>query len=152
MTAEGEQTDEGAGQSMPAGEHGNGRGTEHGNGRSPEHGPGSGTAGHAGGEAEAARRFDSERLRRAAGGGLEQAANALHRAGRTVAKRGGPTARAASAAHRLGTELDHAAAFVRSSELDELRADVESTIRVHPIRSVVVATMAGYVIGRLLRW
>lgn len=101
---------------------------------------------------EAARRAngDVRRLRRAAGDGLEYAAEAMHRAGRQVAHRGGPVARASSAAHRLGTELDHAASFVRSREMDRWRAEVETTISRHPVRAVAVALVAGYLLGRTL--
>lgn len=103
---------------------------------------------------EATRRADGDadvtRLRRAAGDGLEYAADAMHRAGRKVAHRGGPVARTSSAAHRLGTELDHAASFVRSREMDRWRAEVETSISHHPVRSVTIALVAGYILGRTL--
>jgi hypothetical protein len=90
-------------------------------------------------------------LRNAAGQGLEMAADVLHRAGHLAGRRGGPAARTADAAHRLGSSLEGAAEYVNAIDTAGLRRNLEDGVRRHPLRSLLIAVGAGYLVGRLLR-
>ncbi len=90
-------------------------------------------------------------VRAQAGERLEQAAEAIHGAARRIADKGGAAARVAPAAHRVGSGFENAAEYVRARDAVEMRRDVEATVRANPLRSLAVAVVAGYFVGRILR-
>jgi len=56
---------------------------------------------------------------------------------------------------RLGSEtangLDKVASYVRDADAQKFRRDIEDTIRTNPGRSLIVAGVAGLLLGSLLR-
>lgn len=106
-------------------------------------------------QAERARRTVKEipnRVRTAAGSGLEATAGAMDRAGRWVESKDGAAAtRAGSVVHDVADSLESAARYLRSGDLDAMRNEMEQGIRTHPLRSALIAVGAGFVLGRLIR-
>lgn len=95
---------------------------------------------------------DVERkVRSAAGGGLDEAADAVRRLGRRAHERGGVAGRADPVAQRLGAGLETAAGYLRSHEVVDMRVDLEREVRQSPLRSLLIAGVAGFVVGRLIR-
>jgi len=92
-----------------------------------------------------------ERVRHAAGGRLDEAADAVRRLGRNAYERGGVARRVDPVAQRLGSGLESAAGYVRSHDVDAMRIDVESEVRENPVRSLLVAAGVGFLLGRLIR-
>lgn len=90
-------------------------------------------------------------VRDKAGEGLEHAGEALRRVARKAESKGGPASRVAPAADRLGESFDDAADYLRATELGEMRRDLETAVRSHPLRSLAIAAVAGYFMGRILR-
>ncbi len=90
-------------------------------------------------------------VRDKAGEGLEHAGEALRRVARKAESKGGPASRVAPAADRLGEGFDEAAEYLRETELEEMRRDLETAVRDRPIRSLAIAAVAGYLLGRILR-
>ena len=89
------------------------------------------------------------KARQAAGGRLEHAALRVRElADRAAAKNRllGPTR---PLAYNAAEGIDHAADYVRTREIDEMRSDLETTVRRHPLTSVAVAFFAGYTLRRL---
>lgn len=89
------------------------------------------------------------RARHAAGGRLEEAAVRVRELGDQAAARNrllGPTRPLANTA---AERIDGAAEYVRTHEIDEMRTDLETTVRRHPLASVAVAFFAGYTLRRL---
>lgn len=89
------------------------------------------------------------RARHAAGGRLEEAALRVRELGDQAASRNrllGPTRPLANTA---AERIDGAAEYVRTHEIDEMRTDLETTVRRHPLASVAVAFFAGYTLRRL---
>lgn len=89
------------------------------------------------------------KARHAAGGRLEDAAVRVRELGDRAAARNrlfGPTR---PLAYNAAEGIDHAADYVRSREIEEMRTDLETTVRRHPLASVAVAFMAGYSLRRL---
>lgn len=89
------------------------------------------------------------KARHAAGGRLEEAALRVRELGDRAASTNrllGPTR---GLAYNAAEGIDHAAEYVRTREVDEMRTDLETTVRRHPLASVAVAFMAGYTLRRL---
>ncbi len=90
-----------------------------------------------------------DRARRAAGGRLDEAAIRVRELGERAAARNrilGPTR---PLTNNAAEGIQHAADYVRTRELDEIRTDLETTVRRHPLASVAVAFFAGYTLRRL---
>lgn len=89
------------------------------------------------------------KARHAAGGRLEDAALRVRQLGDRAASRNrllGPTR---PLAYNAADGIDHAAEYVRTREVDEMRTDLETTVRRHPLASVALAFVAGYSLRRL---
>lgn len=89
------------------------------------------------------------RARSAAGGRLEDAAGRVRQLGDQAAARNrflGPTR---PLAHNAADGIEGAAEYLRTRELDEMKTDLETTVRRHPLASVAVAFFAGYTLRRL---
>lgn len=56
-----------------------------------------------------------------------------------------------SLGHRAADWLDRSAEYVRVAEPQRLKSDLENTVRRNPGRSLLIAGIAGLVIGRILR-
>jgi hypothetical protein len=90
-----------------------------------------------------------DRARRAAGGRLDEAAVRVRELGERAAARNrflGPTR---PLTDNAAEGIQHAADYVRTREIDEMRTDLETTVRRHPLASVAVAFFAGYTLRRL---
>lgn len=89
------------------------------------------------------------RARNAMGGRLEEAAGRVRELGDRVAARNpvlGPTRPLAYDAAR---GIDSAAAYLRTRELEAMKADLETQVRRHPLAAVALAFLAGYAVRRL---
>lgn len=89
------------------------------------------------------------RARLAASGRLDEAAARVRELGERAATRNrllGPTR---PLADNAAEGIHHAADYVRTREVDEMRTDLETTVRRHPLTSVAVAFFAGYTLRRL---
>jgi ElaB/YqjD/DUF883 family membrane-anchored ribosome-binding protein len=64
---------------------------------------------------------------------------------------GGVQQRAGHVAVRAGEALDSGAEYLRSHDPDEMRDDLERSIRERPLLSVGIAVGAGFLLARLLR-
>ncbi len=90
-----------------------------------------------------------DRARRAAGGRLDEAAVRVRELGERAAARNrflGPTR---PLTDNAAEGIQHAADYVRTREIDEMRSDLETTVRRHPLASVAVAFFAGYTLRRM---
>lgn len=89
------------------------------------------------------------KARQAASGRLEEAALRVREMGDRAATKNkllGPTR---PLAYNAAQGIDSAAEYVRTREIDEMRTDLETTVRRHPLASVAVAFFAGYSLRRL---
>lgn len=89
------------------------------------------------------------KAREAASGRLEEAATRVRELGERAATRNrflGPTR---PLANNAADGIHHAADYVRTREIDEMRTDLETTVRRHPLTSVAVAFLAGYTLRRI---
>lgn len=94
-------------------------------------------------------RGPAARARQMAGGRLEEAAVRVRELGDRAATRNrllGPTR---PLAHNAADGIDSAAHYVRTREVDEMRDDLETTVRRHPLASITVAFLAGYSLRRI---
>lgn len=103
-----------------------------------------GVRGNGGGGAE-------ERARGVASDQLDHAADAMRRLGRRARDQGGIAGKAEPIAGRVGDNLQDAARYVREHDVDDMRHDLEDEVRASPIRSLLIASAAGFLLGRLIR-
>ncbi|HSH45908.1 MAG TPA: hypothetical protein VK966_08635 [Longimicrobiales bacterium] len=102
--------------------------------------------------ADAASRSERDgvaRARVAASGKLESAARRVRDLGDRAAERNrflGPTR---PLARNAAAGLDNAALYVKQRDLDEMREDLETQVRAHPLASVALAFLAGYAVRRI---
>jgi hypothetical protein len=89
------------------------------------------------------------RARRLAGGKLEEAAARVRGLGDQAAQKNPVLSRARPLAYNAAHGMDEAADYVRRRELDEMRSDLETQVRRHPLASIAVAFLAGYTLRRL---
>jgi hypothetical protein len=89
------------------------------------------------------------RARRAASGKLEEAADRVRHMGDRVAAKNQLLGRARPLVYNAADGIDGAADYVRSHELTEMRSDLETQIRRHPLAAIGVAFLAGYTLRRL---
>jgi ElaB/YqjD/DUF883 family membrane-anchored ribosome-binding protein len=82
--------------------------------------------------------------RGAAAGGIEQVASALHE--RADSLPGGE--KVASFAHSTADKLSSTADYVREHDLNRMIEDVETVVKNHPGRSLLVAAGIGFLVGR----
>jgi ElaB/YqjD/DUF883 family membrane-anchored ribosome-binding protein len=54
------------------------------------------------------------------------------------------------AERRVAHGLESAAGYLHSHQTDEVAGDVASYVRQHPVRSLIVAVVIGYLLGKLL--
>lgn len=90
-------------------------------------------------------------LRESAGERLDQAADAARRLGHQARDQGGLAGRAEPVAYRVGDSLQNAASYVREHDVRGMREDVETSVRASPLKSLAIATVAGFVLGRMLK-
>lgn len=89
------------------------------------------------------------RARHVAGGRLEEAAGRVRQLGEDAATRNRFLAPTRPLANTAADRIDSAASYVRTRELDEMRSDLETTVRRHPLASVAIAFFAGYTLRRI---
>ena len=90
-----------------------------------------------------------DRARAAAGGRLEETARRVRELGDRAAQRNRMLERARPLANDAAERLDGAARYVRERDLEEVRGDLEGTVRRHPLASVALAFLAGYAVRRI---
>ncbi|HUP89205.1 MAG TPA: hypothetical protein VM100_07645 [Longimicrobiales bacterium] len=59
-------------------------------------------------------------------------------------ERAGPTIR------RVRGAADAGASYVRDHDVTEMRSDIENNIRKHPLRSLTIALVGGYLLGKMV--
>jgi hypothetical protein len=89
------------------------------------------------------------RVRRAASGKLEEAADRVRHLGDRVAAQNQILGRTRPLVYNAADGIDGAADYVRTRELGEMRGDLETQIRRHPLTSIAVAFLAGYTLRRI---
>ena len=82
--------------------------------------------------------------RDAAAGGIEKAASALHEKADSLP--GGE--KVTSFAHATADKLSSTADYVREHDVKRMMADVETVVKNNPGRSLLVAAVIGYLVGR----
>ena len=92
-----------------------------------------------------------ERVRETAGEGLDRAADAARRLGHRAREQGGLAVHAEPLAYRVGDSLQSAASYVRDHDVRSMRDDVEVGVRAAPLKSLAMAALGGFLIGRLFR-
>lgn len=90
-----------------------------------------------------------DRARRMASGRLEETAHRVRSLGDQAASKNKILGRTRPLAYTAADSFDSAADYVRTRELDEMRTDLETQVRRHPLASVAVAFFAGYTLRRL---
>ncbi|HEX6135293.1 MAG TPA: hypothetical protein VFZ24_15090 [Longimicrobiales bacterium] len=84
-------------------------------------------------------------------GQLERLGDRLEERGRGMEQSGGVQRRASQVAVRASEALDSGAEYLRSHDPNEMRDDLEQSIRQRPLLSVGLAIGAGFLLARLLR-
>ena len=97
------------------------------------------------------RPYGEARVRDSAGARLDQAADAARRLGHRAREQGVLAGRAEPIAYRVGDSLQGAASYVREHDVGTMRDDVETGVRESPLKSLAIAAVAGFVLGRILR-
>ena len=85
-----------------------------------------------------------------AGERIEALGRRIEERSRSLEQEGGVRGRAGSIAHRAGEFLEKGGEYLRTHEPAQMREDLEGQIRAHPLRSVGLALMAGFLLGRML--
>lgn len=86
--------------------------------------------------------------RAAAADGLEGAARGLHNKADSIA---GGGERVSKVTHEVADKVDNASRYIRDNDAKDMLADLESMVRAHPTRSLLVVLAVGYLAGRALR-
>ena len=81
---------------------------------------------------------------------VDRVGDALERRALELELKGGIKAKAAPAVRRASRAADVSAAYVRENDIADMRGDLENNIREHPLRSMVIALGAGYLLARIL--
>ncbi|MEX2263660.1 MAG: hypothetical protein WD696_17015 [Bryobacteraceae bacterium] len=84
---------------------------------------------------------------RSVAGKLENASSSMHR--RADGLPGGQ--RVSGIAHKAADGLHSAAEYVRTHDTNTIKHDTENTLRRHPVQSLVVAAVGGFLVGRMVR-
>ena len=90
-----------------------------------------------------------DRARRLASGRLEETADRVRHLGDRAAERNRVLERTRPLAYNAAEGIDSAAEYVRTREIDEMRTDLETQVRRHPLASVAIAFFAGYTLRRI---
>lgn len=94
-------------------------------------------------------RSSVDRARRAASGRLDEAAVRVREMGERAAAKNRLLGHTRPLTNNAADGIQQAADYVRTREIDEMRTDIETTVRRHPLASVAVAFFAGYSLRRL---
>jgi ElaB/YqjD/DUF883 family membrane-anchored ribosome-binding protein len=62
-----------------------------------------------------------------------------------------PQGQAGTAAYRAADALDRSGDYLRHSNPDTVRGDLEITIRKHPVESLLVGAGVGFLLGKVFR-
>lgn len=90
-----------------------------------------------------------DRARRAASGRLSETANRVRHLGDRAAEKNPLLGRTRPVVYGAADGIDSAADYVRTREIDEMRSDLETQVRRHPLASVAIAFLAGYTLRRI---
>ncbi len=122
-------------------------GTDHGD--IPERPTGMGEPGELPSDREDAGRRPADRAREAMGGKLEETAGRVRQLGDRAADRNRLLAPTRPLAYDAARGIDNAADYVRTRELEAIKADLETQVRRHPLAAVGMAFLAGYTLRRI---
>ena len=89
------------------------------------------------------------RARDELGGRLEEAAGRVRTLGDRVADRNRALAPTRPLAYDAARGIDNAAHYLRTRELDAMKADLQAQVRRHPLAAVAMAFLAGYAVRRI---
>lgn len=89
------------------------------------------------------------RARRATSGKLEETADRVRRLGDRASEKNRVLGYTRPIAYQAAEGIDGAASYVRSRELGEMKADLETQVRRHPLAAIAVAFLAGYTLRRI---
>jgi hypothetical protein len=89
------------------------------------------------------------KARTAAGERLQETAIRVRELGDKAASRNKLLSPTRPLAYNAAEGIDSAATYVRTRELDEMKGDLETQVRRHPLASIAVAFLAGYTLRRL---
>lgn len=78
-------------------------------------------------------------------------ADKLKSAAQTLNRRGGQNTTVSQYAGQASGWLNNAADYVRDIEPDQVKADIQNQVRTNPGRSLLIAGVAGLVLGTLFR-
>ena len=81
---------------------------------------------------------------------VDRVGDSLERSALEMELRGGVRAKAAPAIRRASRAADLSAAYVRENSIGEMRGDLESEIREHPLKSIAIALVGGYLLAKIL--
>ena len=90
-----------------------------------------------------------EKARAAMGDRLEDTAGRVREIGDRAAEKNRLLAPTRPLAYDAARSIDNAADYVRTRQLGEMRNDLETQVRRHPLASVAVAFLAGYAVRRI---
>lgn len=83
---------------------------------------------------------------------LEDAADRIEAAlGGAATGEDGVRGRAGEMAGTLTDRMDSVASYLRTNDAHDLRADIETRVREHPLQTLVIGLAAGWVTGKILR-
>jgi len=89
----------------------------------------------------------AERQRQNVSSGLERAASTLHEKATNIP--GGP--KAMSAVNRLADGMETTASYLRQHDFADMRDDLFSACKRHPVQALVSAVAFGFLLGRSVR-
>jgi len=89
----------------------------------------------------------ADRQRENVSSGLERAASTLHEKATNIP--GGP--RAVSAVHRFADGMETTASYLREHDFADMRDDLISVCKRHPVQALVAAVAFGFLLGRSVR-
>lgn len=83
-------------------------------------------------------------------GGMSSIGDRLDSVADNLSQRGGVASRASDVVRGAGDALDSGANYVRSTSFSDMRDDLSTSIRNHPLLSMGVAIGAGYILSKIL--
>lgn len=90
-----------------------------------------------------------QKVRHTASGKLQDTARRVRELGDRAAAKNQILGRTQPLAYNAAESIDSAARYVRERELDQMRGDLETQVRRHPLASVAIAFIAGYTLRRI---
>lgn len=112
--------------------------------------PGDTQATHSAGGGAGSRASRPRGTRKRVAEGVDHLGDSLERRALEMELRGGVRAKAAPAIRRVSRAADVSAEYVRENSVGEMKDDLEGEIREHPLRSMAIALVGGYLLAKIL--